>query len=190
MVISDSVSIVTGGASGLGRATAEALLDRGGRVVILDRNHPAMPIQDRSLFVRTDITQEADVLRAIDATIDAFGRIDICVNCAGIIQSRPVFDEDGPFPMDLFRHTIEVNLSGTFLVMSRVAAQMARNQPGEDGERGTIINTASIAALDASSSAAYAASKGGVVSLTLTTARDLAKHGIRVNAVAPGFMAT
>lgn len=190
MLIPDRVAIVTGGASGLGRATAQALLERGGRVVILDRKRPAVPIEAEHLFVPTDITQDSEVQHAMQAAMDAFGRVDICVNCAGIVQGAPVLGENGPFPMELFRRTIEVNLTGTFLVLSRAAEQMAKNQPGADGERGIIINTASIAALDASSSAAYAASKGGVVSLTLTVARDLAAYGIRVNAIAPGFMET
>ncbi|MGI4797463.1 MAG: SDR family oxidoreductase, partial [Janthinobacterium lividum] len=138
-----------------------------------------------------DITDEDQVKAGIAAIVAEHGGLHVCVNCAGIVQSQPLLGDDGPFPVALFRRTIDVNLTGTFLVMAHAAEAMARNSPaGPDGERGCIVNTASIAAFDASSSVAYAASKGGVVSLNLSAARQLAPFGIRVNAIAPGFMET
>jgi NAD(P)-dependent dehydrogenase (short-subunit alcohol dehydrogenase family) len=191
MQLQDRVCIVTGGSSGLGRGTLLALLAKGARVANFDMKAPPTPLDHpNEIFVALDITDEASVARAVARVVAEFGAVHVCVNCAGIVRGAPVLGEDGVFPAALFRRTIDVNLTGTFLVLARAAEQMAKNAPGPDGERGVIVNTASIAAMDASSSAAYAASKGGVVSLTLTVARDLARHGIRVNTIAPGFMDT
>jgi NAD(P)-dependent dehydrogenase (short-subunit alcohol dehydrogenase family) len=191
MQLQESVCIVTGGSSGLGRGTLRALLAKGARVANFDVKPPREPLEhENHIFVALDITDEAGVARAVADVARRFGGVHVCVNCAGIVRGAPVVGDTGVFPAELFRRTVDVNLTGTFLVLARAAEQMAKNPPGPDGERGVIVNTASIAAMDASSSAAYAASKGGVVSLTLTVARDLAKHGIRVNAIAPGFMDT
>jgi 3-hydroxyacyl-CoA dehydrogenase / 3-hydroxy-2-methylbutyryl-CoA dehydrogenase len=191
MHVQDSVCIVTGGASGLGLGTVRMLLERGAKVASFDVQRLAKPQHHRNLLsIDVDITDEPAVEAAALDVARQFGAIHVCVNCAGIVRGAPVISENGIFPIDLFRRTIDVNLTGTFIVLAHAAQYMARNQPGTDGERGVIVNTASIAALDASSSAAYAASKGGVASLTLTVARDLAKYGIRINAIAPGFMET
>ena len=191
MLIPDSVCIVTGGSSGLGRGTAHALAEKGARVANFDVKPPSDPPNNpNQIFIEVDITDDNSVAQAVTRVVETFGAVNVCVNCAGIVRGAPVISENGIFPIDLFRRTIDVNLTGTFIVLAQAAKQMAKNSPGPDGERGVIVNTASIAAMDASSSAAYAASKGGVVSMTLTVARDLAKYGIRINAIAPGFMNT
>lgn len=191
MKIQDSVCVVTGGASGLGRATAEHLLSLGAKVASFDVNPPPERLLDSGLVSYTvDVADDAAVREAIDAVHDRFGAIHVAVNCAGIVRSTPTYGPDGVFPVDLFRRTIDVNLTGTFLVLAYAAEKMALNEPNEEGERGVVVNTASIAGLDASSSVAYAASKGGVIAISLTAARDLASYGIRVNSIAPGFMDT
>lgn len=190
MELKDSVCIVTGGSSGLGRGTVALLSAYGARVANFDVRPPANGDSGLATFMSVDVSDERAVADAVAEVADRFGAIHVCVNCAGITRGAPVVGDDGVFPADLFRRTIDINLNGTFFVLARAAERMIRNAPGPDGERGVIINTASIAAMDASSSAAYAASKGGVVSMTLTVARDLGRHGVRVNAIAPGFMDT
>jgi NAD(P)-dependent dehydrogenase (short-subunit alcohol dehydrogenase family) len=189
MQIRDSVCVVTGGSSGLGQATARALAERGARVANFDLKPPPSGAP-APFFVEVDITDESRVQQAIRTVVEKWGAVHVCVNCAGIARGAKVLSEDGVFPIGLFRRTIEVNLTGSFIVLSRAAEQMALNPPGADGERGVIVNTASIAGFDASSSAAYAASKGGIIAMSLTVARDLARYGIRINAIAPGFMDT
>lgn len=190
MRLDQAASIVTGGASGLGAATAEAFRARGAAVTILDRD-PAGADFAASIgagFVAVDVTDEAAVAAGIAAARAAMGRIDVLVNCAGIAIGERLLGRDGPHRLESFRRTIDINLTGTFNAMRLAAAEMARN----DGpERGVIVNTASIAAFDGQKGqAAYAASKGGIVGLTLPAARDLAGQGIRVCAIAPGIFAT
>jgi NAD(P)-dependent dehydrogenase (short-subunit alcohol dehydrogenase family) len=176
--------LVTGGASGLGAATSRLLADSGANVVVADVRSG----DDAGRFVEADVRDEAAAKRAVEAALDAFGALHGAVNCAGIGGSARVVGRDGePFPLDLFRDVVEINLVGTFNVLRLAAAAMAGNEPTEEGERGVIVNTASNAAFDGQiGQAAYSASKGGVVSLTLPVARELARHGIRVMTIAPG----
>jgi 3-hydroxyacyl-CoA dehydrogenase/3-hydroxy-2-methylbutyryl-CoA dehydrogenase len=196
MQISGSVGIVTGGASGLGEATARRLVAAGARVVILDMNERlgaqlAGELGPGCRFGRADVASEADVKAAIALAVREFGRLDVAVNCAGIGVAEKTVGKNGPHPLDLFKKVVEVNLVGTFNVLRLAAAQMATNAPNADGERGVVVNTASIAAFDGQvGQAAYAASKGGVVSLALPVARELARSGIRVCTLAPGLFAT
>lgn len=190
MDIDNKVCVVTGGSSGLGRGTVRVLRQAGARVAIFDLAPPRDEADDGIMFVQVDVTDEAAVAGGFEQVLRRFGAVDVCVNCAGIVKGAPFLGDDGPYPLATFRRIIDVNLTGTFIVAVGAAGLMAKNQPGPDGERGVIVNTASIAAMDGSSSIAYGASKGGVASMTLTAARDLARYGIRVNAIAPGFMDT
>jgi NAD(P)-dependent dehydrogenase (short-subunit alcohol dehydrogenase family) len=194
MDIVGTSAIVTGGASGLGAATVRALAAAGASVVILDLQEKAGhdladALGDGTLFVRTDVTSEEQVATAVDA---AEGPLRVAVNCAGIGSASRTIGRDGsPTSLDAFRTVIEVNLVGTFNVIARAASAMARTEPLEHGERGVIVNTASIAAFDGQiGQAAYSASKGGIVGLTLPVARDLSSVGIRVNTIAPGIIDT
>jgi NAD(P)-dependent dehydrogenase (short-subunit alcohol dehydrogenase family) len=194
MRIEDSAALITGGASGLGEATARHFRSQGAQVTLLDRD----PVRGADVateigagFVETDVTDEASVAAAIASARDRMGRITAVVNCAGIATGAKVLGRDGPHPLDAFRGTIDINLVGTFNVARLAAAAMAANAPDADGARGVIVNTASIAAFDGQKGqAAYAASKGGIVGLSLPMARDLAREGIRVMAIAPGVFAT
>ncbi len=197
MNIDGSVALITGGASGLGRGAAEALLHKGGRVAILDLpTSPGREVADAlgeaADFVPADVRDTDQVAGAIQATIESHGRIDLVLNAAGVVTAHRVVTRDGKlFPLDLFRFSIDVNLIGLFDVVRRAAAEMAKNEPNDDGERGAIVNVASIAAFEGQvGQAAYSASKGGIVGLTLPLARDLAGVGIRVNTIAPGIMDT
>jgi NAD(P)-dependent dehydrogenase (short-subunit alcohol dehydrogenase family) len=194
----DVAAVVTGGASGLGEATVRALAARGAAVTILDLDEsrgPALAAElgGHTTFVRTDVTDEASVQAAIE---DATGKdrpLRIAVNCAGIAWAQRTVGRDGePHDLGAFTRTVMVNLVGTFNVLRLAAAAMARTEPGEeDGERGVIVNTASIAAYDGQiGQIAYAASKGGVVGLTLPAARDLSSVGVRVCTIAPGLVDT
>jgi NAD(P)-dependent dehydrogenase (short-subunit alcohol dehydrogenase family) len=176
--------LVTGGGSGLGAATARLLAESGGNVVVADLRRA----EEIGRFVETDVQDEASVQRAVETAVSAFGSLHGVVNCAGIGGGGLVVGKDGePFPLEAFRNVVEVNLVGTFNVIRLAAAAMVANEPGEDGERGVIVNTASNAAYDGQiGQAAYSASKGGVVSLTLPIARELGRHGIRVMTIAPG----
>jgi NAD(P)-dependent dehydrogenase (short-subunit alcohol dehydrogenase family) len=188
--------LVSGGASGLGGATAEMIVAAGGHVVIADVNEAAGRTATARLgasvrFIRTDVTTEADVQQAIAAAIKEFGALTGVVNAAGIGPAARVVGKDGPMPLDQFTHVIQINLIGTFNVIRLAAASMQGNRPDASGERGVIVNTASVAAFDGQiGQAAYSASKGGVVGMTLPIAREFARIGIRVMTIAPGIFDT
>jgi NAD(P)-dependent dehydrogenase (short-subunit alcohol dehydrogenase family) len=194
MDIDGAVALVTGAASGLGRATAQRLHASGAKVVLVDTDLEAGERLARTgigLFAPADVTSEAEVQAAVDQAV-AIGPLRVVVNCAGVGWGARVIDRTGsPHDLGLFRRILEINLVGTFNVLRLAAVAMAANEPTEGGERGVVINTASIAAFEGQvGQAGYAASKGGVVGLTLTAARDLASHGIRVVSIAPGLFDT
>ncbi len=196
MDMQNIVAVVTGGASGLGGATAQRIVAAGGKVIIADINTEvgqahAAALGDSAHFVRTDVSDEAQVKAAIDSAVSVFGRLDVLVNCAGIVIAVRTVGRDGAHPLDLFERTIRVNLIGTFNCIRLAAQVMADNEPNDHGERGVIINTSSVAAYDGQiGQAAYAASKGGIIGMTLPIARDLARNGIRVMTIAPGLFDT
>jgi len=197
MDIKDKVAVVTGGASGLGRATAQTIVAAGGKVAIVDRNaemaeQAAKELGESAAAYAADVADADSVAAAIDGVVDRFGAIHIDVNCAGIGAAGRTVGRDGPLDLNAFNFVIQVNLVGTFNSLRLCAAQMERNEPmGEDGERGVIINTASVAAFDGQiGQAAYSASKGGVVGMTLPIARDLSRNGVRVCTIAPGIFET
>jgi NAD(P)-dependent dehydrogenase (short-subunit alcohol dehydrogenase family) len=191
MKIAGSKAVVTGGASGLGAATAKMFRDLGASVMILDRDAETGRTMANTIgasFVEVDVTDEASATAGIAAAKAAMGRIEILVNCAGVATGEKTVGRDGAHRLDSFQRTIDINLVGTFNLMRLAAAEMASN-PGD--EKGIIINTASIAAFDGQKGqAAYAASKAGIAGMTLPVARDLAGLGIRVCAIAPGIFAT
>jgi NAD(P)-dependent dehydrogenase (short-subunit alcohol dehydrogenase family) len=196
MLIQDTRAIITGGASGLGQAVAETIVAAGGRVALLDVNAAAgnalvASLGGRATFVETDVTSEAAVNAAVAAASAAMGGINVAVNCAGVGWPKRMVGKDGPMPGEFFRKVIEINLVGTLLVCKAAAAEMQKNAPNADGERGAIVMTASVAAFDGQiGQVAYAASKGGVVGMTLPMARELAAFGIRVVTIAPGLFLT
>ena len=187
---------MTGGASGLGGATVDMIVGAGGRVVIVDIKEDegrsrAAQHGSSARFARADVTNEDDVIAAIGLALQEFGRVDGVVNVAGIPAAERVLRRDGVQALDHFTRVIQVNLVGTFNVIRLAAAAMAENPPTEAGERGVIVNTASVAAFDGQiGQAAYAASKGGIVSLTLPIAREFARIGVRVVTIAPGIFDT
>jgi len=190
-------AVVTGGGSGLGEATTRALAEGGARVTILDLARSrgaeiATELGERVAFSETDVRSEEQVTAALDAATEAFGPINAAINCAGIGSAgRTVGREGVPFDLKIFQLTIEINLIGTFNVIRLAASRMTENEPNENGERGVIVNTASVAAFEGQiGQCAYSASKGGVVGMTLPIARDLARHGIRVMTIAPGLFET
>ena len=193
MKLSGSVAIVTGAASGLGRATAAALAAGGAQVALLDLDAQSVQQAAAELGGRgfaLDVT-DAGAAEILLSEIEALGPVRVLVNCAGVAPAAKILGRDGPMPLDLFERTIRVNLIGTFNLMRLGAAAMARLVPDQEGERGVIVNTASIAAYEGQvGQSAYAASKGGVAALTLPAARELAGLGIRVVAIAPGLFAT
>ena len=190
MKIEGAGAIVTGGGSGLGAATARMLASAGARVVVFDRDGDAartLAEEVGGVAAVGDVSVEADAQAAVDAARD----LRICVNCAGIGPAARMVGREGPQPLETFETAIRVNLIGTFNVMRLAAHRMQTNEPDEDGQRGTIVNTASVAAFDGQiGQAAYAASKGGIVAMTLPVARELAKTGIRLNTIAPGIFRT
>ena len=196
MKIEGTVALITGGASGLGAATARELLGAGGKVMILDRPQSdgaalAKELGRDAAFAAADVTSDAEVAGAVEQTIERFGALHINVNCAGTGAAMKTTSKGGPMPLEIFAKVIEINLIGTFNVLRLCATLMAKNAPNADGERGVIVNTASVAAFDGQiGQAAYSASKGGVVAMTLPIARDLASLGIRVCTIAPGTFDT
>ncbi len=195
MEIKDAAAVVTGGASGLGLATTKRLLDRGASVVVIDLKGEDVVAElgPRAKFVEANVTDPEQVAAALDAA-EEFGPLRINVNCAGIGNAIKTLSKDGPFPLDGFTKVIQVNLIGTFNVLRLAAERMAQQEPlaGKNGvERGVIINTASVAAFEGQiGQAAYSASKGGVVGMTLPIARDLSREFIRVCTIAPGLFKT
>lgn len=196
MQIKDHVFLITGAASGLGAATARMLAEGGGRVVLADLNREAGEILARDLgsssaFALTDVTSEADARAAVKLALDMHGHLHALVNCAGVAPAARILAREGPHSLDAFARAVSINLVGTFNMLRIAADAIAKEQPGDDGERGVIVNTASIAAYDGQiGQAAYAASKGGVAALTLPAARELARFGIRVVTIAPGIFET
>jgi len=194
MDVKGTPTIVTGGASGLGAGTARALAAAGARVAVFDMNiEGAQQIADEigGLAVQCDVSDEASAEAAVAAARDAHGAAGICVNCAGIATGQRIVGRDGPMALEDFARVIRVNLIGTFNVLRLAAADMASREANADGERGVIVNTASVAAYEGQiGQAAYSASKGGIVGLTLPAAREFARTGVRVLAIAPGLFAT
>lgn len=194
MKIDGISALVTGGASGLGAATAQALAAKGAKVAIFDRNREAVMAKAKQsgwLGLAGDVGSEADALAALDAASAAHGPVRILINCAGIGTAARIVGRDGPQPLEDFTRVIGVNLIGTFNMMRLAAARMTALEPLEDEARGVIVNTASVAAQDGQiGQAAYAASKAGIAAMALPVARELARFGIRVNTIAPGIFLT
>ncbi len=196
MQIEDKVFIVTGAGSGLGAATARVLAAAGAKVVLADLNREAgeklsSELGSGTCFVETDVANEASAVNAVQVAISKFGGLHGLVNCAGVAPAEKVVGRDGPHRLENFAKVININLVGTFNMLRLAAEAMQKGEPDEGGERGVIINTASVAAYDGQlGQAAYAASKGGIVALTLPVARELARSGIRCMTIAPGIMET
>jgi len=196
MQIKDKVFLVTGAGSGLGAATARALVEAGAKVVMADLNRAAgeelaSELGAGACFVETDVANEASATNAIQAAVSTFGGLQGLVNCAGVAPAEKVLGKEGPHRLESFSRVININLVGTFNMIRLAADAMQKGEPDAGGERGVIVNTASVAAYEGQlGQAAYAASKGGIVALTLPVARELARYGIRVVTIAPGIMET
>ncbi|MGO6995851.1 3-hydroxyacyl-CoA dehydrogenase [Rhizobium leguminosarum] len=196
MLIRGASFIVTGGGSGLGAATVRALVEAGGRVTIADLNMHAGEKIAREFgsdarFVKADVTNGEEGAAVVAAAVEAFGDLRGLVNCAGVAPAEKVIGRDGPHRLESFARTVGINLIGTFNMIRLAAAAIQTTEPDAEGERGVIVNTASVAAFDGQiGQAAYAASKGGVAAMTLPIARELARHGIRVVSIAPGIFET
>ncbi|MFC4559845.1 3-hydroxyacyl-CoA dehydrogenase [Virgibacillus kekensis] len=196
MKTNDNVAVVTGGASGLGEATVKKIVSEGGKAFILDLDEEkggnlVSELGENVAFQKTDVTDESSVQHALDKAVDTYGKINVLVNCAGIAVAKKTFGSKGVHDLGSFSKVIQVNLIGTFNAIRLVSEKMAENNPNDYGERGVIVNTASVAAYDGQiGQAAYSASKGGIVGMTLPIARDLSKLGIRVMTIAPGLFET
>lgn len=196
MQINSKVFLVTGAGSGLGAATARALAEAGAKVVLADLNREAgeklaAELGASALFVETDVASESSAINAIQTAISTFGGLHGLVNCAGVAPAEKVVGKEGPHRLESFAKVININLLGTFNMIRLAADAMIKGEPDAGGERGVIVNTASVAAYEGQlGQAAYAASKGGIVALTLPVARELARSGIRVMTIAPGIMET
>lgn len=196
MDLANAKAVVSGGASGLGLATAERIIAAGGQVALLDVNEEqgnasAADLGERASFIRTDVSDEASVKSAIAEASASMGGITLAVNCAGIATAGRTLGREGPWPAENFNRVIQINLVGSYNVTKEAAAVMSQNEPNEFGERGVVISTASIAAFEGQiGQAAYSASKGGVVGMMLPLAREFAQFGIRVNTIAPGIFKT
>ena len=190
------VAVVTGGASGLGEGTVRKIVEEGGKAAIFDINDEranalAQELGENVRYVHVDVTSEVDVLEGLKQTIAAFGLVNVVVNCAGIAVGSKVLSKRGVHALDAFEKVITINLVGTFNVIRLAVEKMQHNKPNADGQRGVIINTASVAAFDGQiGQAAYSASKGGVAAMTLPIARELADIGVRVMTIAPGLIDT
>jgi NAD(P)-dependent dehydrogenase (short-subunit alcohol dehydrogenase family) len=189
-------ALITGGVSGLGLAVARKVVSLGGNAVLLDINDDAAAtaiaeLGDAVSYIRTDVSSEQEVVNAVDTAVERMGLINVAMNCAGIIGAGRVLGREAPMALDFFAKVIHVNLIGSFNICKAVGAAMESNPPGADGERGVIISTASVAAFDGQiGQAAYSASKGGIVGMTLPIAREFARIGVRVNTIAPGIFWT
>jgi len=196
MDIQNRVVLVTGGASGLGEACVRRFTGLGMKAIMLDRDMErgkklASELGDCVRYAQADVTSEGEVQAAVDTAVSTFGGLDVVVNCAGVAWASRTVGKEGPHPLDLFESVIKINLIGTFNVIRLAATQMSKNTPDANGERGVIINTASVAAFDGQiGQAAYSASKGGIVGMTLPIARDLSRVGVRVMTIAPGIFET
>ncbi|MBE9546953.1 MAG: 3-hydroxyacyl-CoA dehydrogenase [Proteobacteria bacterium] len=196
MKVQDCIAVVTGGASGLGEATVRNLVSGGARAAILDIQVDkgetlANELGDNVIFTNADVTSEENVQAAIDKTVDTFGGINCVINCAGVGDPGKLLSKRGPMPLDFFNKVVGINLVGTFNVIRLAVEKMVNNTPNEDGEKGVIVNTASVAAFDGQiGQPAYAASKAGVVGMTLPIARECASYAIRVVTIAPGLFNT
>ena len=196
MDITSSKAIISGGASGLGLKTAEKIINSGGMVVLMDLNteqgnENAKKLGNRALFINTDVTSESEVQNAISKANRFMEGITLAVSCAGVVGAARALGREKPMPIEFFSQTIKVNLIGSFLISKEAANIMQNNSPNTDGERGLIINTASVAAFEGQiGQAAYSASKGGIVGMTLPLAREFARIGVRVNPIAPGIFMT
>lgn len=196
MRVAEHTFVITGGASGLGAATAQHLVEQGASVLLLDINEAAVVAQaqqlgERALGVACDICDSEHVQQALDAGVQRFGALHGLINCAGIVGAQRILGRKGPHDLADFSRVLNINVVGSFNMLRLTTQMMAENEPNAEGERGVVINTASVAAYDGQlGQAAYAASKGAIVSLTLPAARELARHGIRVMTIAPGVFET
>lgn len=196
MQLNQVKALITGGVSGLGLAVARKVIAGGGQAVLLDINDDAGAAAESELggavsYIRTDVTSEQGVVDAVNMAVEHMGMINVAVNCAGVIGAGRVLGREAPMALDFFAKTIQINLIGSFNIIKAAGAAMESNPPGEDGERGVIISTASVAAYEGQiGQAAYSASKGGIVGMTLPIAREYARIGVRVNTVAPGIFLT
>jgi NAD(P)-dependent dehydrogenase (short-subunit alcohol dehydrogenase family) len=196
MKLASAKALITGGASGLGFATARKVIDAGGHAALLDVNDEqgeksAAELGERATYIHADVSSETDVQAAVGKARDFMGGITLAVNCAGVVGAARALGREGPMPGEFFAKTISINLVGSFYIAKEAANVMQENEPDDEGERGVIISTASVAAFEGQiGQAAYSASKGGLVSMALPLAREFARIGVRVNTIAPGIFMT